>query len=1052
MTNDGGAQLLKASCYENECPGLPLSDYDRYNSRSNGNVQVVVNVRQNNADTERQYARYTTEVARPLQTEAGTEYQSFALTWDVRAEGYRGRLESPAGDGPLNVGVARAGTNVSAVRIAGLKYYFNNKWDADFNPDPTVGYFDRFRSDDGSIRQDPKLGGAWGYVDYLILPYGQGASLGAALNVCKGFCGDVRARNDTWAAPNRNWKMPDVNINQLPPQTVAFSQADGTVVFSDDRSAATATPAATDIGFSFKTFGAKVTIEERACPGSDNAGPVQVIHGETSLSLPGVGGDSGGVQAEFDLCETQLKRVKLTYIPVFPGIPIAYPPVMYVDMVSGTVDINPDFARIAVDVGFYAGVGWPKLIKGVGTVTLDTRGLFDMQMNARVMGIADSQGHLWVAWNPLDAGFGIDNTVPNRDDWILRGFMYAHMWIGQGWQHKYKWLPDDQKFHFTASYQTQARIPIKTGALINEFPLVVPPFGVTLTDQLELSFGQFCANDGCSQTKVGMKGKRKLFGYDAGLYVDLDCTSANPAVAAGAVIFPPVILACSSFILGSDAHLLIDQYGGGGPPFPLAAEAAGGEGMTRLGNQAIVENLQQRTVADPTAADAEEALPAVTAQTGGFMLAFAWVRGAPTIALIRPDGVEITPANAAAHNVEVTTSANQIIFGASAPMQGIWRARISNATATDDYHLAYFANKTTPPLVFTAPVGNIALNANTHQTYRIAWNPPANAANLRLSLYYIGANAGALSETQQVGGMIVQNLNPADGFFDWDITGLRTGEYQIYGRLEDKAGANVSPTATNQFVGVTESLTPGRISYTDAKAPAPLNAAQVMYTPVDGGVRMCWPVSPATDLAEYRLDYVVSDPIGARDLAERVPADVRYEPDGSALQCVRLVGLINGRSLVEFDRDPAHGLSVGDASGNYSAPVKPVNFTVPAGGTDPAPAGFVITGTVNTGDASVMLTWPVDTGARWELFYGKETPASPLIPQAGAVEGASPIALGTSFSGSTTLPRPAPRLLVFLRCTRLRQRRPVRIGRAALQPCLAAGEQRRGRRCRRLCR
>ena len=626
-----------------------------------------------------------------------------------------------------------------------------------------------------------------------------------------------------------------------------------------------------------------------------------------------------------------------------------------------------------------------------------------MQMNARVMGIADSQGHLWVAWNPLDAGFGIDNTVPNRDDWILRGFMYAHMWIGQGWQHKYKWLPDDQKFHFTASYQTQAGIPIKTGALINEFPLVVPPFGVTLTDQLELSFGQFCANDGCSQTKVGMKGKRKLFGYDAGLYVDLDCTSANPAVAAGAVIFPPVILACSSFILGSDAHLLIDQYGGGGPPFPLAAEAAGGEGMTRLGNQAIVENLQQRTVADPTAADAEEALPAVTAQTGGFMLAFAWVRGAPTIALIRPDGVEITPANAAAHNVEVTTSANQIIFGASAPMQGIWRARISNATATDDYHLAYFANKTTPPLVFTAPVGNIALNANTHQTYRIAWNPPANAANLRLSLYYIGANAGALSETQQVGGMIVQNLNPADGFFDWDITGLRTGEYQIYGRLEDKAGANVSPTATNQFVGVTESLTPGRISYTDAKAPAPLNAAQVMYTPVDGGVRMCWPVSPATDLAEYRLDYVVSDPIGARDLAERVPADVRYEPDGSALQCVRLVGLINGRSLVEFDRDPAHGLSVGDASGNYSAPVKPVNFTVPAGGTDLAPAGFVITGTVNTGDASVMLTWPVDTGARWELFYGKETPASPLIPQAGAVEGASPIALGASFSGSTTL-------------------------------------------------
>lgn len=267
----------------------------------------------------------------------------------------------------------------------------------------------------------------------------------------------------------------------------------------------------------------------------------------------------------------------------------------------------------------------------------------------------------------------------------------------------------------------------------------------------------------------------------------------------------------------------------------------------------------------------------------------------------------------------------------------------------------------------------------------------------------MGANAGALSDTQQVGGMIAQNLNPADGFFDWDITGLRTGQYQIYGRLEDAAGANVSATGTDQVVGVTDSLAPGKISYSDTKAPPPLNAAQVTVTPVDGGVRMCWPVSPAADLAEYRLDYLVRDPIGARVLAERIPADVRYESDGSARQCVRLVGMINGLSYVEFTGDPAHGLRVGDASGNYSAPVKPANFTVPTGGTDPAPAGFVISGTVNTGDASVTLTWPTDTGARWELFYGKETPASPLIPQAGAVEGASPITLGAAFTGSATV-------------------------------------------------
>ena len=1002
------SELFESRCDFGACPGLPLSDYDL-----GAAVPVTIDPTQTSNDSVRQSASYAAEINRPLQTEAGVEYQTFSLTWKVTAEGYRGRPEAPNGDGPLNASLVRpqdAATKVNPVQIAGLKYFssLNDRWDAYYNPDPLVGYFDRFRSDDGAIRQDPKLGGAWGYVDYLILPFGEGAGGGSALDACKGFCGDVRAQNDTWAAPNRAWKMPDVTINQLPPQTIAFSQAGGTVIFSGDgldTSGTGAAPAATDVGFSFKTFGARVIIEERACPGSDSLQRVQVIHGETSLSLPGVGDESGGgVAAEFDLCETQLKRVKLTYTPPFPGIPIAYPPVMYITMLAGTVDISPDYARISLDVGFYAGTGLPKLIVGVGTVTIDTRGLFDIQMKGRVMGIGDSDGHLWLAWNPLDAGLSIDNTVPNRDDWILRGFMYAHMWIGQGWQHKYKWLPDDQQFHFTASYQSQARIPIKAGALINRFPVVVPPFGVTLTDQLELSFGQFCANGPCSQTKVGMKGKRQLFGYDVGLYIDLDCTSANPAVAAGALIFPPVILACSSFILGSDAHVLIDQYGGGGgPPVPPAAATTGADDRILPGNRAAIANLQQRTVADPLAANVEETLPEVTEQTGGFMLAFAWVRGAPTIALIRPDGVEITPANAAAYNVEVTTSSNQIVFGTSTPMQGVWRARISNATATDDYHLAYFANKTTPTLTFTAPTGNIALNADTHQTYRIAWDPPANAANLRLSLSYVGANAGALSETQQVGGMIVQNLDPAAGFFDWDITGLRTGEYQIYGRLEDAAGANVSATGTDQVVGVTESQAPGVISYSDAKAPPPLNAAQVTVTPVDGGVRMCWPVSPAADLAEYRLDYMVSDPYGARDLAERLPADVRYEPDGSARQCVRLVGLINGRSLVEFNRDPAHGLRVGDASGNYSAPVKPANFTVPAGGTDPAPAGFVITGTADSGDASVTLTWPADTGARWELFYGQETPASPLIPQSGAAEGASPIALDASFTGSTTL-------------------------------------------------
>ncbi|MCX7669991.1 MAG: hypothetical protein N2439_07960, partial [Anaerolineae bacterium] len=114
MSKSAGFEQFDASCYGDNCQGLPLSDYDLDTSLS-----VKVDPPQAADHSVRQSASYTTDIRRPLQTDAGTEYQTFALSWKVTAEGYAGRPDSPAGNGPLNAQVTRKLPNVSAVGIAG---------------------------------------------------------------------------------------------------------------------------------------------------------------------------------------------------------------------------------------------------------------------------------------------------------------------------------------------------------------------------------------------------------------------------------------------------------------------------------------------------------------------------------------------------------------------------------------------------------------------------------------------------------------------------------------------------------------------------------------------------------------------------------------------------------------------------------------------------------------------------------------------------------------------------------------------------------------------
>jgi hypothetical protein len=99
------------------------------------------------------------------------------------------------------------------------------------------------------------------------------------------------------------------------------------------------------------------------------------------------------------------------------------------------------------------------------------------------------------------------------------------------------------------------------------------------------------------------------------------------------------------FILGSDGHVLIDQYGlaqaAGGP------QAAEANGPTSAGRPLALTRL---AVPDPLAPQVLHPLN-VTAFTGSFIAGLTWSQGAPTLTLVRPDAVEITPANAASYGV-----------------------------------------------------------------------------------------------------------------------------------------------------------------------------------------------------------------------------------------------------------------------------------------------------------------------------------------------------------------------------------------------------------------
>jgi hypothetical protein len=172
---------------------------------------------------------------------------------------------------------------------------------------------------------------------------------------------------------------------------------------------------------------------------------------------------------------------------------------------------------------------------------------------------------------------------------------------GQGWQHKYGWLPDNDDMHFAGSIE--AKIDIKQGQIGKFWFIDLPPFRITFGITVE--FGEFCKNSNCTQYEGGIKGKLTVLGFDVGLYVGFQTGV--------------------SFILGSDGHVLIDQYGGS----QLRPDRAHGAiDMPLINGQPVA--FERRVV--PNAAAAVFTQPiTITANTGSFLAALSWAQCATAI-------------------------------------------------------------------------------------------------------------------------------------------------------------------------------------------------------------------------------------------------------------------------------------------------------------------------------------------------------------------------------------------------------------------------------------
>ncbi len=823
----------------------------------------------------------------------------------------------------------------------------------------TARYFLALRASQSTIIQPAAMGGDDEPVQTLILQRDKPVPSDPPQVCPGGSCIDLRALDDTPEDPNRVWKMPDVHTN-VNAGTVLLSREGELLAFSKDHPAAHTQ----DINqeFSFDSFGASVSVQQEPC---EQGGPVvTVIRGETRMLLPNIGSGtdpSNTVAAGFKLCETSLRTVHMSFSSSL-GIPLGNSG-LFLTGLQGQVDIFPDYTQIKFGLDFQAAQGGDGgIFKAHGEVIIDTRGMFAFQGTAKILGVVDANGKLWVAWNPLDIGFEVS---VGYKDW-LRGFARAHLWEGQGWQHRYSWLPDNSEKHIAA--QIGATIKIEQGAAFSWWFIDIPPFDIEFG--IEVAFGQFCTNSSCTSYEWGVKGKFTIVGYDIGLYYGFD--------------------EGFDFILGNDGHVLIDQYGG-----------AQTSPIVRL---AGAEAPMQVRAAQPAQNGTSTESFTVGPNAENILFALGWQAGTPELSLIDPDGTLIDESNASSHNATIIATGNSILFGVQNPQPGQWQARISNLSADgiEHYKFVYLANKGAPgtPVNRGEFLSPSAPNENGNSSYTIRWLVPSDAPiSTTISLYIsttipisLEVPPGVTPATRVQNLPIVQNLPFSQGSYEWNTSFLASGIYQVYAIVDD--GVNDFPSGRisnpddhclpltselpsahafdpNRFPGTSIFTATGTVEINDTNPPATPTGLEL--TDGGGAILARWEPAPEPDIAAYLAQWgymagasfvklgaqritAVTAPtlrIGSLSTAKGLFSIPPNLPNTYEVQLAAIDASGNTSAFTPFST-----ITISDTAGLVTVPFAPVNLAVSA-----------VTG------SSASLTWEANPAgpapASYQLRYSR---------------------------------------------------------------------------------
>ncbi len=654
--------------------------------------------------------------------------------------------------------------------------------------------FLHIRLTDATLKQPDNTGGTQVPVQALILNPGKSVMDEEDSSVplycgTASTCFDLRGEADTMTPSkqvDRGYRMPDLII-QDQAGTVMINTPQGVEIYSRDHPMSQLREDESH-GFSYEAFGATIKTYQGVCPPPrdplnpekilDGTGQITtVVEGSATLSVPNAESTSGGPQIEvsFTLCENSLREMGFIF---YTGDQTALPlgnSGLFMSLIEGRISLSPEqgpqpgYTTVTMSVGI-RGMSPDSLSSNLfvkGTVTIDTRGLFDMQLQAGLKVVGGYgvgvDGHFWVAWVPLDLGFDVQACVPYDKgfdivDWsgkrctgneLIFGSLRAHIWQGQGWQHKYNWLPDNDDVHIAARFKVS--INIGTGMIVDTAFVVIPPTDMTLFE-LTLAFGEFCTNNACTSYEWGITGAYSLLGYDFGMYYGFDSGF--------------------DFILGSGDYLLID-------------EAGGSSSASSMSGDSDIEARSPYTVTIPTG-------------TPSAMFTLGWDPGSDLVqmdlSLEKPDGTVIdqyTVDPAVTVTVTPTPTSWQTVIVVEDPEAGDWQITTGGPTPLPPHQLLYVANKPEP----TLQLADLPAIIHPGDVVNIEWVSNINPQDTAwLSLYYKTTNA-IMATDQEIAGPIVERipLTP-DGIYEWHVKGLAyvDNDYKIFARIDSEATAEIN--------------------------------------------------------------------------------------------------------------------------------------------------------------------------------------------------------------------------------------------------------------------